>query len=84
MQFLRKVITIVLFVAIMVGGWSFAAENGGVHLIGHSYGARVAARAAAELDPVPRQLTMFDAPENVMTYMSGSQAGMHQTLRELA
>lgn len=61
----------------------FAAENGGVHLIGHSYGARVAARAAAELDPVPRQLTMFDAPENVMTYMSGSQAGMHQTLREL-
>ncbi|MGE0785455.1 MAG: hypothetical protein AB7S26_07195 [Sandaracinaceae bacterium] len=61
----------------------FAAHNGRVHLIGHSYGARVAAVAASELDELPAQLTMFDPPENAITYMSGSQAGLSRPLRRL-
>ncbi len=61
----------------------FAEDHGRVHLIGHSYGARVAAMAARELDRAPAQLTMFDAPENLITYMTGSQAGIHQMLRDL-
>lgn len=64
-------------------GPEFDGHNGAIHLIGHSYGARVAAVGAREMEPLPEQITIFDAPENAITYLSGSQAGMHGALRGL-
>jgi len=45
---------------------SFTAAGGQVHLVGHSFGAKVATVAALGLDPPPAQLTLLDSPERVI------------------
>jgi pimeloyl-ACP methyl ester carboxylesterase len=64
----------------------FTRDNGQVQLLGHSYGARVAAVAAAERAdrgaPVA-QLTTFDAPDAVMTRISGSHTELDRVLRRI-
>jgi pimeloyl-ACP methyl ester carboxylesterase len=67
-------------------GPDFAEQNGQVQLLGHSYGARVSAIAAAErarvASPVA-QLTLFDAPDAILTRISGSQTGLETILRRV-
>jgi hypothetical protein len=58
----------------------FHAAHGAVHLLGHSYGARVASIAAEHLDPRPIQLTLFDAPDATLTHISGSGTGLDELL----
>lgn len=64
----------------------FADDHGRIQLIGHSYGARVAAVAAAvsaeEGHPVA-QLTTFDAPDAVVTRISGSHTDLERILRRM-
>jgi hypothetical protein len=64
----------------------FSNENGQIQLLGHSYGARVAAVAAAERaergQPVA-QLTTFDAPDAVLTRVSGSHTDLERILRRV-
>ncbi len=63
----------------------FEAQNGQIQLLGHSYGGRVAAVAAAEdvrSSPIA-QLTLFDAPDTVMTRISGSQTDLERILRRV-
>ncbi|MGF1464568.1 MAG: hypothetical protein ACFCGT_00410 [Sandaracinaceae bacterium] len=62
-------------------GLEFAARHGQVHLIGHSFGARVAAFAALRIRP--RQLTLFDPPDTAVTYMTGTPARLAPVLRGL-
>ncbi len=61
----------------------FYDRNGSIQLVGHSYGARVAAVAAGTLDTPPAQLTMFDAPDGVMVELTGTEANMRQVLEGL-
>jgi hypothetical protein len=61
----------------------FHAGHGAVHLLGHSYGARVAAIAADHLRPRPIQLTLFDAPDAPLTHVSGSGTGLGEVLGTL-
>lgn len=64
----------------------FAHEHGQIQLLGHSYGARVAAVAAAERAergaPIA-QLTTFDAPDAVLTRVSGSHTDLELILRRV-
>ena len=62
---------------------NFHDGHGAVHLLGHSYGARVASIAADHLDPRPIQLTLFDAPDATLTHISGSGTGLSELLGEL-
>jgi hypothetical protein len=50
---------------------SFTTGGGQVHLIGHSFGAKVATVAALGLDPAPAQLTLLDSPENAIPTAGG-------------
>ncbi|MBT0771559.1 hypothetical protein KIH74_21655 [Kineosporia sp. J2-2] len=43
-----------------------------LHLIGHSHGSAVAAHAATALDEPPRQITLLDAPESMLSRLSGA------------
>lgn len=61
----------------------FVEGAGSVHLIGHSYGARVVALAALYLPKRPRQLTFFDCPDSPMTHWTGSQSMLAGVLRKL-
>ena len=61
----------------------FYSGNGRIQLVGHSYGARVAAVAAGNMANVPAQLTIFDAPDGLMTEALGSDAGMPELLAQL-
>jgi hypothetical protein len=64
----------------------FTREHGQIQLLGHSYGARVAAVAAAERaehgEPIA-QLTTFDAPDAVLTRVSGSHTDLELLLRRV-
>ena len=62
---------------------SFRARGGRVQLLGHSYGARVAAVAAVSLAMPPDQLTLFDPPETAMTAVTGSQLHLERILAQL-
>ncbi|AKF10886.1 hypothetical protein [Sandaracinus amylolyticus] len=57
----------------------FEAHGGQVHLLGHSYGARVASEAAVAMEHAPAQLTLFDAPDAPLVWVTGS----HMHLAEL-
>ncbi len=61
----------------------FVAGNGSIHLVGHSYGARVVASAAREMSVRPVQLTLFDGPDGRMVSMTGSQTGLEELLDDL-
>jgi hypothetical protein len=61
----------------------FYDRNGRIQLVGHSYGARVAAIAATQLSQLPAQLTMFDVPDGVLTEITGSEADMQDLLAGL-
>ncbi len=74
----------VLADAIQTGlAYDFYSGNGQIQLVGHSYGARVAAVAANALDIPPAQLTLFDAPDSQMVEFLGSEAGVDALLRRL-
>lgn len=64
----------------------FTRHHGQIQLLGHSYGARVSAVAAAERarvgEPVA-QLTLFDAPDAILTHISGSQTNLAAILRHV-
>ncbi len=62
---------------------NFVAGAGRMHLIGHSYGARVVTLAALYLPKKPQQLTLFDCPDSAMTYLTGSQTLLAGLLRKL-
>lgn len=62
---------------------SFYEENGRIQLVGHSYGARVAAVAAGQMSPAPAQLTLFDAPDALLTEITGSGSDMPELLAQL-
>jgi len=64
-------------------GADFLEGSGRVHLIGHSYGARVATVAAVQLRKAPRHLTLLDVPDAPMTRITGSQSNLSELLREL-
>lgn len=61
----------------------FSASNGSIHLIGHSYGARVVAAAASVMAVRPVQLTLFDGPDGSLVTMTGSQTQLRELLAEL-
>lgn len=61
----------------------FYSGNGRIQLMGHSYGARVAAIAAAAMSPPPAQITMFDAPDGHFVEMAGSDSDMPALLARL-
>ena len=61
----------------------FVERSGRVHLIGHSYGARVATLAAMSLPKAPRQLTLIDVPDAPMTAITGSRANLEELLPHL-
>lgn len=61
----------------------FYERNGRIQLVGHSYGARVAAVAASVLDVAPAQLTLFDAPDGLLTEITGSESDMPSLLSRL-
>lgn len=61
----------------------FFEGDGQIHLLGHSYGARVATEAALALDRAPAQLTLFDAPDAPVTWVTGSQMQLGELLRSL-
>jgi hypothetical protein len=61
----------------------FYSGNGQIQLVGHSYGARVAAVAANAMDRPPAQLTLFDAPEAPMVEFMGSDTDVDALLRSL-
>lgn len=61
----------------------FYEGNGRIQLVGHSYGARVAAVAATMMSHPPAQLTMFDAPDALLVEITGSDADMETLLARL-
>lgn len=61
----------------------FIAEAGRMHLIGHSYGARVVTLAAFYLPKKPQHITLFDSPDAPLTHFTGSQAMLESLLRKL-
>ena len=61
----------------------FYEAHGRIQLVGHSYGARVAAVAATHMSVPPAQLTMFDVPDGVLTEITGSEADMQDLLARL-
>lgn len=61
----------------------FIANAGRIHLIGHSYGARVVTLAAIYMSKKPQQITIFDSPDTPLTYLSGSQTMLASLLRKL-
>lgn len=61
----------------------FEARGGQVHLLGHSYGARVATDAAVALQHPPAQLTLFDAPDAPVVWVTGSQMQLADVLPQL-
>lgn len=64
-------------------GDDFIEGSGRVHLIGHSYGARVVTLAALYMTKKPQHLTLFDSPDSPMTYWTGSQTDLATLLRKL-
>lgn len=61
----------------------FIPAAGRMHLIGHSYGARVAALGALVLPKRPQHLTLFDSPDAPLTHFFGSQTMLAGILRKL-
>jgi hypothetical protein len=61
----------------------FYESHGRIQFVGHSYGARVAAVAAAAMSRPPAQLTMFDAPDGLLVEITGSEAQMPELLTRL-
>lgn len=61
----------------------FDDAGGQVHLLGHSYGARVASEAAVALERAPAQLTLFDAPDAPVVWVTGSQMQLAEVLPSL-
>ncbi|MFK7985930.1 MAG: hypothetical protein AB8I08_07850 [Sandaracinaceae bacterium] len=61
----------------------FREAGGNLHLIGHSFGARVASIASASLNEAPRHLTILDAPEAATISMISPRAGLAPLLRQL-
>lgn len=64
-------------------GEGFTEGWGRVHLLGHSYGARVVALAAGHMRDKPQHLTFFDAPDAPVTYLIGTPMRLADILREL-
>jgi len=61
----------------------FRRRGGAIHLIGHSFGARVATIAGAHLDAPPRHLTLLDAPDAGFVGMFSTSADIAPLLRRL-
>lgn len=61
----------------------FTANDGQVHLIGHSFGANVATTAALALTESPRQLTLFDSPEVDIARFGGAKNDLRYKLTRL-
>ena len=61
----------------------FAARGGQVHLIGHSFGASVATTAALAMRTPPRQLTLLDSPEVLLTRIGGAKNDLRYELPRL-
>ncbi len=64
-------------------GASFSDGGGRIHLIGHSYGARVAVLGALAMQRRPAQVTIFDSPDAPLTHITGSNTGLADLLRSL-
>jgi hypothetical protein len=61
----------------------FYESNGRIQLVGHSYGARVAAVAAVAMSQPPAQLTLFDAPDGLLVEIAGTEAELPELLERL-
>lgn len=57
--------------------------NRQVHLIGFSHGSKVATVAAINMNPYPRQLTILDSPEKLLTRLGGAANGLQYYLPSL-
>ena len=62
---------------------NFVANGGQLHLIGHSFGANVATTAALSLAIQPKQLTLFDSPENNLARFGGAANNLQYKLTRL-
>lgn len=54
------------------GGAATSARRQRLHLVGHSHGSAVVVHAAATLPRAPAQLTLLDAPENLLSRAGGA------------
>lgn len=61
----------------------FREHGGEIHLVGHSFGARVASIAATELEAPPRHLTILDAPDTGMVSIMNTRADIARQLYQL-
>lgn len=61
----------------------FHDDGGQVHLIGHSFGARVVSVAATALGHPPRQVTLLDSPEVTLARLGGAMNGLRYVLPRL-
>lgn len=61
----------------------FITGFGRIHLIGHSYGARVVTLAALYMPKRPQHITLFDSPDAPVTHFTGSQTMLAGLLRKL-
>ena len=57
--------------------------SGELHIIGHSFGANVATTAALAVDQRPRQLTLFDSPDDGLTRLGGAANDLRYKLPRL-
>jgi hypothetical protein len=57
--------------------------SGELHIIGHSFGASVATTAALAVDQRPRQLTLFDSPDDGLTRLGGAANDLRYKLPRL-
>jgi hypothetical protein len=64
-------------------GASFAANGGEVHVIGHSFGSKVATIASLGLTTRPKQLTLLDSPDISVVAAVGASNNLVPYLRQL-
>lgn len=64
--------------AALVPGW-----DGEMHVLGHSFGARVATIGALSLAQAPRQLTLLDSPEVELARLGGAMNDLQYLLPRL-
>lgn len=58
-------------------------DEGMVHVIGHSFGAKVATLASLRLERPPNQLTLLDSPESPIAQLGGVANDLPPLLRQL-
>jgi len=61
----------------------FRSRGGQVHLVGHSFGARVVTLAATQMGTPPDHLTLLDAPEGGLAAMTATRVALGDSLRSL-